>query len=457
MIIIQNGTLVHADGIEKADIGIDNGIIQTIAPCIAPGKDDTVLDAENCLVFPGFIDAHTHFAMDNGTIMTADDFETGTLAALAGGTTTIIDFATQSKGESLSKALAVWHKKADGRSNCHYGFHMAITDWNESTKAELPLMIKEGVTSFKLYMAYRALWVNDVELYEILMEMKRMNGFVGVHCENGHLVETLTAALLKEGRSSPAAHPLSRPPELEAEAISRLLYIAKMVDWPVIIVHLSSALGLQEVRKARERGQRVFVETCPQYLLLNDGLYGLPAFEGAKYVCSPPLRKAEDQSALLDALANGEIDSVATDHCSYRFNGQKTLGWNDFSKIPNGLPGVENRPRLIFSRLVDNGFITPETMCRLLSTNPANAYGLFPRKGTLRVGSDADIVIWERHAEPISAKHQHQNTDYCPYEGFMSTGRPRTVLLNGEVAVREGYVVNYRLGRYLCRETSSWQ
>ncbi len=457
MRIIQNGSLVNAYGIQKADIGISNGIIEFIAPRIQPAPGDTVLDAESCLVFPGFIDAHTHFAMDNGTVMTADDFETGTTAALSGGTTTIIDFATQSKGGNLSDALAAWQQKAEGHSSCHYGFHMAITDWTEGIKTELPHMIEKGVTSFKLYMAYRALMVNDAEIYEILKEMKAVGGFVGVHCENGTLVEAFTAALLREGKRSPAAHPLSRPPELEAEAISRLLYIAKAADWPVAIVHLSSALGLQEVRKARKRGQRVFVETCPQYLFLDDDLYSLPGLEGAKYVCSPPLRKAEDQSALLQALTNGEINSIATDHCSYRFDGQKTLGAGDFTKIPNGLPGVESRPQLIFSRLVDTGLITPEDMCGMLSTCPAHAYGLYPRKGALQVGSDADIVVWERHGECITAKTHHQNTDYTPYEGFLSTGRPRAVLLYGEIAAQECRVIAPRLGRYLHRDVSSWQ
>ncbi len=455
MLIIQNGTLVSPDGQTRADLRVSGGIIDAAAPRIDPAPGDEVLDARGCLVFPGFIDAHTHCDLDHGVTVTADDFETGTAAALAGGTTAIIDFATQDKGCTLKDALAVWRQKADGRSSCHYGFHMAITDWNDGARAELSDMMAAGVTSFKLYMAYDALRVDDAQILDILGEMKRIQGLVGVHCENGTLVNALSAKLRAQGRLSPAAHPLSRPAELEAEAVSRLLYIARLADWPVAVVHLSSALGLAEVRKARAMGQRVLVETCPQYLLLNDSVYGQPDFEGAKYVCSPPLRKPSDQAALIEALAGGEIDTVATDHCSYRFDGQKTLGGNDFTKIPNGMPGVEHRPAVIYSALVDKGLLTPEAMCRLLSTGPAKAYGLYPQKGALTPGSDADIVIWEKHIAPITAAAQLQNTDYTPYEGFMTTGRARAVLLGGEIAAQAGNVTRRHLGQYLRRGKSA--
>ena len=451
MLIIQNGQLVEPEGIRRADLAVEGGLITQIENHIKPDPGDECLDAEGCLVFPGFIDAHTHFDMDNGVTVTADNFDTGTAAALVGGTTAVIDFATQNKGGSLREALAAWHGKADGNAHCDYGFHMAITDWNEEARAQLDEMMGEGVTSFKLYMAYDALRVDDAQIWDILREMKRIGGLLGVHCENGVLVNAMVKRLREAGDLSPAAHPRSRPPEVEAEAISRLLYIARMAEWPVNIVHLSGALGLREVRKARAAGQKVLVETCPQYLLLEDSRLDGPGFEGAKYVCSPPLRKREDCEALTQALRDGEIGTVATDHCSYDFRGQKELGLSDFSKIPNGLPGVEHRPALLYS-LVERGVISPERMCALLSATPAREYGLYPRKGALRPGSDADIVIWEPGAfGRITAENQRQNVDYTPFEGFAVQGRAREVLLHGQVAARKGGLVRRGLGRYVRR------
>ncbi|MEF9973003.1 MAG: dihydropyrimidinase [Clostridia bacterium] len=451
MLIIKGGAMVTPLATYLSDLAIEDGKIVQIDQNIMPHPGDQVLDARDELIFPGFIDGHTHFDMDNGVTVTADDFASGTRAALAGGTTTVVDFATQDKGATLESALAAWHEKADGKCSCNYAFHMAITDWNERVKAELPAMFSKGVSSFKLYLAYDALRVDDAAVYDVLLQMKKLGGIVGVHCENGTLIDDFVARERALGHLSPSAHPVSRPPEAEAEAISRLLYIARLADWPVHIVHLSSALGLEEVRKARARGQKVYVESCPQYLLLDDSRYQSAGFEGAKYVCSPPLRKKSDQQALTDALRAGEIDTLATDHCSFNYEGQKTLGRADFSKIPNGLPGVEHRPALTYSYLVEDHVISLEAMCRLLSTSPAQLFGMYPRKGALLPGSDADIVLFRRTPQVLSAKDQHMRCDYTPYEGFRLTGCAATVILGGVVAYDQGEFVAPGLGRYVAR------
>ena len=452
MKIIRGGQVVSAKKTQMMDIGIEGGVIAQLAPCIAPKCDDEVIDASGCLIFPGFIDAHTHFDLDTGACVTADDFASGTRAALSGGTTAVIDFATQDRGMTLREALKVWHAKADGRSSCHYAFHMAITDWHEAVREELDEMIAAGVSSFKLYMAYDALRVDDGVLLDVLREMKRVGGLVGVHCENGTLVNMMVRDALMAGRTEPSAHPLSRPQAVEAEAVSRLLYISRLAQWPVCVVHLSTASGLSEIEKARREGVRVVVETCPQYLTLTDDLFDQAGFEGAKYVCSPPLRKKEDREALRAAVLNGQIDTIATDHCSFNFTGQKTLGLGDFSKIPNGLPGVEHRPEVIYSEFVASGLMGPERMCALLSEHPARLYGMYPKKGAIAIGSDADLVIWDPCVgRVISASAQNQRVDYTPFEGYSSKGSARIVMLSGEVCAEQGRVTREGLGRYIAR------
>ena len=451
MKIIKGGKVVSADAVRELDIGIDDGKIVEIAAHIEPKPGDELIDAGGDYVFPGFIDAHTHFDLDTGTAVTADDFLTGTRAALVGGTTAVIDFATQDRGMTLKEALKIWHEKADNQSSCHYAFHMAITDWNDAVKAELRDMVDAGVTSFKLYMAYDALRVDDDTLLDIAREMKAIEGLVGVHCENGTLVNKMIRDQLDMGHTEPFAHPLSRPVEVEAEAISRLLYISELADWPVCIVHLSSELGLSEIRKARAKGQQVIVETCPQYLTLTDELYSLPGFEGAKYVCSPPLRKHQDRRALREAMIAGEIDTIATDHCSFNFNGQKTLGKDAFNKIPNGLPGIEHRPEVFYTEFVHSGALSPERMCALLSENPAKQYGMYPQKGAIEIGSDADIVIWAQGERVICAENQLQHVDYTPYEGYISKGHARMVWLDGEICSMDGKIISPLRGRYIAR------
>lgn len=452
MTIIQNGTAVLSTGLEQVDIAFENGIITKIGSAITAGPEDNVLDAAGCLVFPGFIDGHTHLDMDSGVTVTADDFKTGTTAAVCGGTTTIVDFATQHKGGTLQQALDAWHKKADGKCAANYAFHMAITDWNEHVKAELPLMKAQGVTSFKAYYAYDALRVDDGQMLELLQGLKPQNGVLGVHCENGTLVNTLQAKQKANGNLGPSAHPISRPPGVEAEAVHRLCAVARLADSPVHVVHLSSAEGLLEVRAARDSGQTVWVETCPQYLLLDDSRYSLEGFEGAKYVISPPLRKKTDCQALRQAVINGEIDTIATDHCSYRFDTQKTLGKDDFTKIPNGAPGIEHRPILFYTSFVKTGMQTPEDMCRMLSENPAKLFQMWPQKGCLAVGSDADITVWNTNTPGIiQAQTQHQAVDYTPFEGFKTLGGPHAVYVNGELVSIGGEPTGVLAGRYVKR------
>lgn len=455
-VLLKGGTIVSAEKSWQADVRIEEEKIVEIGTNLAP-KEEQVIDVTGKLLFPGFIDTHTHFDLDNGVFMTADNFETGTMAAVAGGTTTVLDFATQNKGETLEEALENWHKKADEVSSCDYGFHMAITDWNENVKKELPLMTKEGVTSYKLYMAYDALRVNDGEIFDVLKAVKEENGIVGMHCENGDLVNKLIAQEKAAGHLGTDAHPKSRPEEVEAEAVYRYMAIAKMADAPINVVHLSTKRGLELIKDARKEGQKVYIETCPQYLLMDDSKYSLPNFEGAKYTMSPPLRKPADNEALWQALKEDVADTVGTDHCSFQFAGQKDYGKDDFSKIPNGAPGVEHRPAVMYNFGVKEGKISKEQMCRLLAENPARLFGMYPQKGAIKEGSDADIVVWNPEAEwTIEAKTQVQNVDYTTYEGMKITGRPEKVFLRGNLVAENGSVVEKHKGAYVRRNACEY-
>ena len=450
-IIIKGGTIVTPRESYISDIKIEGEIIAEIGENLEDNKAQ-VIDATGCLLFPGFIDSHTHLDLDTGYTRTADNFETGTTAAIVGGTTTILDFATQNKGETLCEALNNWHKLAKDVSSCDYGFHMAITEWNENIKSELEIMKEEGITSYKAYMAYDSLRINDGEIYDILKSLKEYDALLGVHCENGDLVNTMIKEQLSSGNTSPAAHPLSRPNLVEAEAVSRYIDIANLAEAPIYIVHLSTKEALEVALKARKRGQEVYVETCPQYLLLEDSLYSLENFESAKYVLSPPLRKNDDIEKLWQALSAEDIDMIGTDHCSFNFKGQKDHGIEDFSKIPNGIPGIEHRPVLMYTYGVDKGRITKEQMCALLSENAAKLFGMYPRKGVLQVGSDADIVIWDVKAKgTISKDNQKQNVDYTPFEGFKTVGCAKHVFLRGNHVVVEGNIMKQNLGKYIKR------
>ena len=452
--LFKGGTIVNAHGRQTADILVDGEKIVKIGASLTCPEAE-VVDVSGKLLFPGFIDAHTHFDLDVCNTTTADDFYTGGRSALRGGTTMVIDFACPNKGESLQYGLDLWHKKADGRTACDYGFHMTIDDWNESIIAELPKMFEQGVSSFKMYMTYPAMMIGDKAMFKALQKLKELGGIAGVHCENAGVIDALISEKKAAGELSPAAHPQCRPSVLEAEAISRLLKMAKVADVPVVIVHLSSEAGLSEVRAARARGQKVYVETCPHYLLLDDSRYSLPDFAGAKYVCAPPLRKKLDNEALWDALENGEIQTVSTDHCSFTLK-QKDAGRDDFTKIPGGMPGVETRGVLMYTYGVAAGRISAERMVEVLSEAPAKLYGAFPRKGQLAEGADADIVVYDPNGTSrITAKDQIANVDYAPYEGFEVAGRIAQVWLRGTLAVDEGKVLEDRGGQFIPRGKSA--
>ncbi len=453
-ILLKGGTVVSPEGSKNVDVRIKGDTIDEIGENLK-SFGAKIIDVTGKLLFPGFIDTHTHFDLDAGDFFTADNFQTGTKAAIAGGTTTILDFTTQNKAETLKEALQNWHEKAEGHSSCDYGFHMSITDWNEASKKELKDMTKAGVTSYKLYMAYDNLKVNDKEIYEILKAVKAEGGIVGVHCENGDLVNELIKEQKTLGHFTPKAHPLSRPDDVEAEAIYRYLTIAKLADVAVNIVHLSTRKGYEIIKKAREEGQKVFIESCPQYFLMDDSKYDLPNFESAKFVLSPPLRKKEDEDCLWNALSGNKIDTIGTDHCSFNFIGQKERGRDDFSKIPNGIPGVEHRPVLMYTFGVVNKQITKEQMCAILSTNAAKLFGMYPQKGIITEGSNADIVVWDTdYRGVITAKEQTQNVDYTPYEGVSVQGRAEYVLLRGNLVVENGKVVKEQEGSYVYRGKS---
>lgn len=449
--LLKNGTLVSGAGTEQKDILIEGEKIVKIAPHIEEG-DAEEINVEGKLLFPGFIDGHTHFDLEVAGTVTADDFETGTKAAILGGTTFIIDFASQDKGgHTLKEGLEKWHKKADGKCSCDYSFHMSIVEWNEETEKEIQDMIEEGITSFKLYMTYPAMMVEDRDLYKILKKLNEYGCFAGVHCENAGVIDALIEEAKKEGRLGPENHPLVRPDTMEAEAVHRLLVIAKEAGAPVMVVHLTNKKAYEEIVKARENGQTVFAETCPQYLLLDDSAYSKSDFGGAVYVCAPPLRKKEDQDCLWKALAKGEIQTVATDQCSFTLE-QKAMGKDDFTKIPGGLPGVQTRGTLLYTYGVREGKITVEQMCRLLSENPAKLYGVYPKKGALLEGSDGDIVVFDPEKESvISAKTHAYNTDNNPFEGFALHGEVDKVFLRGNLVVEDGAVVKEKTGKYMKR------
>ena len=450
MKIIQNGLIVNADGVVKADLAIHDSKIYKIATKIDATEEDEVFDASECYVFPGFIDGHTHLEMNNGVCDTADNFASGTAAAVVGGTTTILDFATQEKGQSLQNAITTWDLLTKDKCSCNYRYHMAITDWNDMIKEEILSMPYKGITSFKLYMAYDNLKTKDDEILDCLKTIKKINGVLGVHCENGSLINALTKEQLNLGHTDVKTHAVVRPYSVEAEAINRLCYISKLADHPVHIVHLSSEAGLQEIRNARNEGIQVSVETCPQYLLLQDEVYDLPNFEGAKYVLSPPLRKQQDTIALTKAIMHGEVNTIATDHCSFNFHGQKELGKDNFTLIPSGLPGVEHRIVLMFDYLVLQHNISVETFCALLSTNAAKLYEMYPYKGCLQEGSDGDVVVFDpRKEQTISAKKQVQHVDYTPYEGRLVKGFIKSVFLNGEHVVEGGKLLQPNCGIYV--------
>lgn len=455
--ILKGGKIVTPKETIEADIRFENGIIQDIHKNIKGKDNDEVIDVKGSYVMPGGIETHTHFYLGTGAPITADNFETGTLAAIAGGTTTILDFATQDKGKTLEEALDVWHKKADNVSFCDYGFHMAITDWNDETSKSMGSMIRSGISSFKMYMAYKGtLQVNDSEIYEALRRSKEVNGIIGFHCENGDIIDELVKENIKNGLISPKYHEKSRPSILEAEAISRVSKIAKVAKAPFYVVHLSSKDGYKEALKARENGTDLYLETCPQYLLLDKSKYEgtkEDSFNGAKYVMSPPLREKEDNETLWKGIESGDIEIIGTDHCSFTYEAKK-IGINDFSKIPNGGPGVEHRILLMYQYGVVENRFSINKLSEIISTNAAKFFGMYPKKGILKPGSDADIVVLNPNKTFIITKdNQHQNLDYTPYDGYKIDCNLDYVFLRGENIIKDNKLnIENPRGKYVKRE-----
>ena len=453
--LFKHGTVVSGRGTRRADVLVENEKILQVGRNLSDPLARAI-DVTGKLLMPGFIDAHTHFDLDVCNTTTADDFDSGTKSAIRGGTTTIVDFACPNKGESLHHGLDLWHRKADGKCWCDYGFHMTIDDWNAEIEKEIDDMYAAGISSFKMYMTYPAMMIGDEAMYKALKKLKEKGGICGVHCENSGVINALIEEKKAAGEMGVSSHPETRPDFLEAEAVSRLLRIAQAVDIPVVIVHLTNAATLAEVTAARRRGQKVYVETCPQYLVLDDSVYYNEDFSrAARYVCAPPLRKPEDCRALWAGLRKGDIQTISTDHCAFTL-AQKDAGRGDFTKIPGGLPGVEARGELVYSFGVTTRKISLATMCKVLSENPAKLYGMFPRKGVIAPGADADIVVYDPQADHIlRAEDMVSRAGYTPYEGFVTHGSVSQVWLRGKLMVENSHVIGEQEGQYIVRGKSA--
>ncbi|MZG14594.1 dihydropyrimidinase [Streptomyces sp. SID5914] len=440
--VVRGGLVVTASDEIHADVLIEDGRVAALAATGTPPAEaftaERVIDASGKYVIPGGVDGHTHMEMPFGGTYAADTFETGTRAAAWGGTTTIVDFAIQSVGLSLRAGLDAWHAKAEGNCAIDYAFHMIVSDVNEKTLKEMDLLVEEGVTSFKQFMAYPGVFYSDDG--QILRAMQRAaenGGLIMMHAENGIAIDVLVEQALARGETDPRFHGEVRKALLEAEATHRAIRLAQVAGAPLYVVHVSATEAVAELTRARDEGLPVFGETCPQYLFLSTDNLAEPGFEGAKYVCSTPLRPKEHQAALWRGLRTNDLQVVSTDHCPFCFSGQKELGRGDFSKIPNGMPGVENRMDLLHQAVVD-GHISRRRWIEIACATPARMFGLYPKKGTIAPGADADIVVYDPHAEQVvSAETHHMNVDYSAYEGRRITGRVETVLSRGEPVVTE--------------------
>jgi dihydropyrimidinase len=451
--LIRNGRVVTAVDDYNADILIENGKVAMIGKKIDVKADKTI-NAKGKLVIPGGIDPHTHMELPFGGTSASDDFETGTRAAAFGGTTTIIDFAVQYKGQSLNQAIDAWHAKAEGKTAIDYGFHLICTDLPDKRLPEIKRAIKQGITSFKLFMAYPGVFlVDDATIYKAMQTSRDAGGLICMHAENGVVIDAIVRQALADGKTAPKYHALTRPTKAEAEGVHRAIALAEIADAPVYIVHLSCSDALDEVVRARDKGTPAYAETCPQYLFLDYSVYEKPGFEGAKWVMTPPIREKSNQDPLWRGLKFNDLQVVSTDHCPFCFKEQKELGRNDFSKIPNGGPGVEHRMSLIFNGGVAEGRISLNRFVEITSTAAAKIFGLFPKKGTIAVGSDADIVIFDpEETMTISAKKHHMNVDYSAYEGMKIKGVTKTVLSRGNVIIEDGkYVGKKGQGEFLKR------
>ncbi len=438
-ILIKNARIITADSDFHGDIYIEGETIHSIGAELDVKADQTI-DARGKIVFPGGIDPHVHLQMPFMGTWSSDSYETGTLAALHGGTTMVIDFILQTQGKSLQDALDAWRGRSSGNCYGDYSFHIAVTDFNEDTRKEIANMVAEGITSFKTFMAYKgALMIDDGQMVELMFEVKKQGGMVIVHATNGDMIDRLIAKHKREGKLTPLYHWLSQPEVTEAEASGRFADMAEYTDVPAYIVHLTCEGALNAVRNATRRNQKVFVETCIQYLLLDASLYERE--DGAKWVMSPPLRQKKDQATLWAGINQGVVQIVATDHCPFIWE-QKMMGKDDFSRIPNGHPAIENRMELLWTEGVVSGKITPNKYVEVTSTNPAKIFGMYPKKGCIAPGSDADLVIFDPNEKhELSAKTHHMNVDYSSYEGWKLQGKCETVLLRGKVAIDKGKVL----------------
>jgi dihydropyrimidinase len=449
-LLIKNGTIINAADRIDADVLIDNGKIVRIEKGINVPADRT-LDATGKLALPGGIDVHTHLDMPFGGTYSSDDFHTGHVAAAFGGTTTHLDFSIQGAGEGLYPALERWHAKAEGKAVIDYGFHMIVREMNDTVLADMEsLAVKEGVNTFKFFMAYPGVFmVDDALIFKAMLKARDVGGLIMMHAENGGSIDTLVKLALANGQTEPKYHALTRPPLCEGEATGRAIDLAHLAGAPIYIVHVTCFHALDRIRRARDAGWQVYGETCPQYLVCSYEDYERPNFEGAKFVMSPPLRDKWHAIKLWQGLERNGLQVVSTDHCPFNFADPegKQLGRNDFSKIPNGAPGIEDRMMVLWEHGVNGGHFDAHRFVELTSANPARLFNLWPRKGTIAVGSDADIVLWDpAKKHTISAKTHHQNVDYNLFEGMTVTGKPSVVMSRGEILV-ENDTLQVKAGR----------
>jgi dihydropyrimidinase len=453
--VIRDGTIITATDTYLADVAILGGRISAIGKDLPIENAGNVIDATGRFVMPGGIDVHTHLDMPFGGTTSADDFETGTIAAAFGGTTTLIDFAIQYKGQTLHQAFDTWMKKASGKAVTDYSFHCIITELADAQLQEMKTLVREGVPTFKLFMAYPGVFMlDDASIFRAMNAAANSGGMICMHAENGGAIDVIVQRALAEGKRAPKYHALTRPTTAEAEATSRSIALAEMAGAPVYIVHLSCNEALEKVREARDRGLPTYAETCPQYLYLSLENMDAPGFEAAKYVFTPPLREKWHQEKLWQGLAKDDLQVVSTDHCPFCYKEQKELGKDDFTKIPNGGPGIEHRLSLVYSGGVHGKRFSPNRFVQLVSTAPAKLFGLYPRKGTVAIGSDADLVVFDPNEEQtISATTHHMRVDYSMFEGIRVKGVPKIVLSRGRTVVENGkFVGKPGAGEFLRRE-----
>ncbi len=437
--VIHNGSVVTPQGVIHADVGIKSERIAAVTPHV---QAQQVIDASGCYVFPGFVDAHVHLQMIVDGLMTGDDFYTGTVAAACGGTTTVMDFTENVRNEDLVEAAGRRRSEAEGQVAVDYALHLTLPDASRRTLQQLRELSKDGYASVKLYTTYEGVRLEDAEILEVLDAVRESGLLPMVHAENNAAIQFLTTRFLTQGRTAPSYHPLSRPPLVEAEAAQRVAALANVVGSPLYLAHVTCRETLQAMARARDRRQIIYGETCPHYLLLSQAEYERPGFEGAKYVLSPPLRDRSNWETLWKALACGDLQVVSTDHCPWNYSTQKVRGKDDFSRIPNGAPGIETRVALLFTEGVAKGRLSLERFVELNASEPARLFGLYPRKGVIAVGSDADLVIFDpNHETSVSAANLHQRVDYSPFEGWTVQGRVRDVLLRGQPVVANGQFV----------------